>query len=131
MNDYTLAGLEPFFEETSDVVGFKFRISFKKLGRNLKKLARSPELRAALKVGMKAVQNPAIGLALGIPPGTIQGIKAGVAALGIQKRAEEGDARARAVIERALAGGEPLSTASASTEAAPPIATCPACGTVL
>ena len=130
-NDDLLSGLEPWMDSRgSDIVGFKFHISFKKLGRTLKKLAKSKELRAALAVGMKALDNPMISASLGIPPGTMQGIKAGASALGLVKRAQAGDERAASVVKRAMADDYTSADSVTADNDSVPVARCPCCGSV-
>lgn len=126
-----IAGFEDFVDRPyPGEVGFKFRISLKKLGRNLKKLHRSPALQGALRLADKAMKNPVLSQA--IPPQYRLGIAAGVAALKIKDKAAAGDPEARKVVAAASTGVTPSGAVVADTETIPPPEglLCPCCGQV-
>jgi hypothetical protein len=127
-----IAGFEPFVEHgRPGEVGFSFRISIKKLGRNLKKLHRSPALQGALRLADKAMKNPVLSQA--IPPQYRLGIAAGVAALKIKDKADAGDPGARKVVSAAESNQYATGNVVASTDAVPPPPgmLCPCCGQVM
>jgi len=96
-----LGGVDDYSEGFHNEIGFK--ISFKKLGRAFKSIVKSPILKQAVTMGASIISNPAIAKQLGIPAEAAAGIKVGMAALGLQEKAQAGDPDAIATVKKALA----------------------------
>jgi hypothetical protein len=127
-----IAGMAWYEEPPTDPeVGWKLKISFKKLGKTLNKLRKNPLLKGAVFAAATAFGGPAgaaAAQALGMSPLTLKGAKAGAAALLVEKRAKAGDKKAQALL--AAADAPPAANDNAVVDTSALTGGCPVCGCV-